>query len=86
MAKTVGVVMTERIVAGLIDGHKLAGELRHFPAKQDDEAEHGEGLIEMPADSLWEMICDHIASAGSGGFGRRGCGPGDAGDDSQRSG
>ena len=35
MAKTVGVVMTERIVAGLIDGHKLVGELRHFPEKRD---------------------------------------------------
>lgn len=69
MAKTVGVVMTERIVAGLIDGHKLAGELRHFPAKQDDEAEHGEGLIEMPADSLWEMICDRVAALAPAGSG-----------------
>ena len=59
MAKTVGVVMTERIVAGLIDGHKIVGELRHFPEKRDD-AESGEELIEIPADGLWEMICDHI--------------------------
>jgi glucokinase len=69
MAKTVGVVMTERIVAGLIEGHKLAGELRHFPEKQDDNAEHGDELIEIPADTLWEMICDHIAALAPSGSG-----------------
>lgn len=69
MAKTVGVVMTERIVAGLIEGHKLAGELRHFPEKQDDNAEHGDELIEIPADSLWETICDHIAALAPSGSG-----------------
>ena len=69
MAKTVGVVMTERIVAGLIDGHKLVGELRHFPEKRDNEAEGGDELIEMPADSLWELICDHIAALAPAGSG-----------------
>jgi glucokinase len=69
MAKTVGVVMTERIVAGLIDGHKLVGELRHFPEKRDLEAESAEELIEIPADSLWEMICDHIAALAPKGSG-----------------
>lgn len=68
MAKTVGVVMTERIVAGLIEGHKLAGELRHFPEKRDGELED-DALIEMPADSLWETICDHIAALAPKGSG-----------------
>jgi glucokinase len=69
MAKTVGVVMTERIVAGLIDGHKLMGELRHFPEKRDDNAEHGDELIEIPADTLWEMICDYVAALAPSGSG-----------------
>lgn len=69
MAKTVGVVVTERIVAGLIDGHKLVGDLRHFPEKRDLEAESGEELVEIPADSLWEMICDHIAALAPKGSG-----------------
>ncbi|MGC2161033.1 MAG: ROK family protein [Silvibacterium sp.] len=69
MAKTVGVVMTEWVVAGLIDGHKLAGELRHFPEKRDEETENNGALIEMPADALWEMICDHIAALAPAGSG-----------------
>lgn len=69
MAKTVGVVITERVVAGLIDGHKLAGELRHFPAKREDNAEHDDELIEIPADALWELICDHIAALAPKGTG-----------------
>ncbi len=44
MAKTVGVVMTERIVAGLIDGHKIAGGLRYFP--------------ENPGGRAWERFAD----------------------------
>jgi predicted NBD/HSP70 family sugar kinase len=60
MAKTVGVVMTDRIVAGLIDDHKLAGSLRQFPENPDSDSED-DSLIEMPADSLWEMICEQIA-------------------------
>jgi predicted NBD/HSP70 family sugar kinase len=62
MAKTVGVVMTDRIAAGLIDDHKIAGELQHFPEKVDGEPEDSNGLIEMPAAALWELICDHIAA------------------------
>ena len=69
MAKTVGVVMTERIVASVIEGHKVAGELRHYPEKQDDEGESGEALIEMPADSLWDLICDQIAALAPAGSG-----------------
>jgi glucokinase len=68
MAKTVGVVITSRIVSGLIDGNKLVGELQRYPEKVDDDLEE-DGLVEMPADSLWEMICDHVAvmaPAGSG--------------------
>lgn len=68
MAKTVGVVMTDRIVAGLIDDHKIQGGLRHYPEK-DSGPDDDNGLIELPADSLWEMICDFVAALAPAGSG-----------------
>jgi predicted NBD/HSP70 family sugar kinase len=58
--------MTDRIVAGLIENHKISGELRRYPAPSHDtspetELEIGDGLIETPADALGELICDQIA-------------------------
>jgi glucokinase len=57
MSKTVGAVLTTRVVAGFIEDHKLCGELREFPENIDDT----NGLIEVPAESLCDMICDAIA-------------------------
>jgi predicted NBD/HSP70 family sugar kinase len=57
MSKTVGVVMTTRVVAGLIEDHRLQGEVKEFPENIDDT----NGLIEVPAESLCEIICDAIA-------------------------
>ncbi len=59
MALTIGVIMTDRVVAGLIDDHKVRGELRKYPKDNPDDFE---ALIEMPADSLSELICDEIAA------------------------
>jgi predicted NBD/HSP70 family sugar kinase len=67
MAKTVGVVMTSQIVSGLIDGHTVAGDLRRFPRETGGEFEDEHGLVEMPADALWEMICDEIAALAPSG-------------------
>jgi predicted NBD/HSP70 family sugar kinase len=58
MSKTVGAVMTGRVVAGLIDDHQLQGSLKEFPENIDDT----NGLIEVPAESLCEILCDAIAS------------------------
>lgn len=69
MAKTVGVMMTERIVAGLIDDHKIAGSLRYSPEKSQAEPEDNDPLIDTPADALWEMICDEVASLAPAGSG-----------------
>ncbi len=68
MAKTVGVVMTEKVVAGLLEDHKVVGELRRFPENSGGghEAEENGGLIELPADAVAELICEQIAVAGSG--------------------
>ena len=66
MAKTVGVVMTDRIAAGLIDDHAIVGSLRYFPEHEGGEFEN-DVLIETPADSLWELICDLVASLAPAG-------------------
>ncbi|HUB17588.1 MAG TPA: ROK family protein [Acidobacteriaceae bacterium] len=58
MSKMVGAVMTTRVVAGLIENHTLSGGLKEFPEHIDDV----NGLIEVPAESLCDMICDAIAS------------------------
>ena len=57
MAKTVGVVMTEKVVAGLLEDHKVVGELKRYPEQSGDEndPEEGGGLIELPADALAEL-------------------------------
>jgi glucokinase len=71
MAKTVGVVMTEKVVAGLIEDHKVVGELRRYPEQSSHEHDPDQtgGLIEMPAAALAEMLCDHIAALAPAGSG-----------------
>jgi glucokinase len=58
MSRTVGAVLTTRVVAGLIENHRLEGGLKEFPENIDDT----NGLIEVPAESLCDMICDAIAA------------------------
>jgi glucokinase len=75
MAKTVGVVMTDRLVAGLIVDHKVVGDLRRYPENSltekdsDHEPEENGGLVELPADALSELICDHITALAPTGSG-----------------
>src|ERR1700728_2935850 len=58
MSKTVGAVMTTRVVAGMIEDHQLVGGLKEFPENIDDT----NGLIEVPAESLCDIICDAITA------------------------
>jgi glucokinase len=62
MTRAIGVVMTDRIVAGLVDGNQIVGNLRHFP--QDPEAK--DGLVEMPSERLSQQISDIIADLAAG--------------------
>ena len=48
MANTVGVVLADRVIAGVIADHRLQDGLREFPENLDDT----NGLIEVPADNL----------------------------------
>jgi len=65
MANTVGVVMTTKVVAGRIDDHELQGSLREFPENLDDT----NGLIEVPAESLCDLLCEAIAALAPAGSG-----------------
>ncbi|HEX4067244.1 MAG TPA: ROK family protein [Acidobacteriaceae bacterium] len=65
MANTVGVVMTTRVVAGLIDDNQLTGGLREFPENIDAT----NGLIEVPTESLCDIICDAVVALAPKGSG-----------------
>jgi glucokinase len=56
MGRSIGVVMTKDITAGLIEDHRLIGEIRRYP--EDPDELHG--LIDLPTDPLVEVICDLI--------------------------
>jgi glucokinase len=71
MAKSVGVVMTEKVVAGVIEDHKVVGELRRYPAPSGEshDPDEGGGLIELPADALADVLCEQIAALAPAGSG-----------------
>jgi predicted NBD/HSP70 family sugar kinase len=59
MAKIVGVTLSERVVAGLVVDHKLAGALRSFPEAHDDEY----ALVEMPTEQIVQTLCEQVMGA-----------------------
>ncbi len=62
MAKTIGVTLSEQVLAGLVVDHKLVGELQRFPANEDDR----DALIEMHTDALVQTICEQVVAAANG--------------------
>jgi predicted NBD/HSP70 family sugar kinase len=62
MAKTIGVTLSERISAGLVVDHKLAGAVRRFPEGHDDD----DALVEMHTDAVVETICKQVVLAADG--------------------
>lgn len=52
MAKIVGVMASERIVAGLVEGNQLVGPVRIYPEPGSDS----EGLYGVPADEIGELV------------------------------
>jgi predicted NBD/HSP70 family sugar kinase len=62
MAKTIGVVVSERIIAGLVVDHQLHGPLRRFPENLDD----GEALVELHTEALIATICQQVMAARDG--------------------
>src|ERR1700754_2502891 len=58
MGRSIGVVMTNDITAGLIEDHRLIGELRRYPEDRDEL----HGLVDLPTDPLVDVICDLITA------------------------
>ncbi len=62
MAKTIGVTLSDRIVAGLVVDHKLEGGLRRFPENEEDR----DALVELHTEALVETICKQVVLAANG--------------------
>jgi glucokinase len=60
--KTVGLTVSQRIVAGLVDDNKLAGPLQFFPEKEDDD----DALVQMPREEMIRVMCEEIATVSRG--------------------
>ncbi len=59
MAKTIGVVLSDRVIAGLVVDHRILGSLRCFPDGTDDES----ALVQLHTDGLVEVICQQVVAA-----------------------
>ena len=62
MAKTIGVTLSERVLAGLVVDHKLTGSLHSFPEDdQDDDA-----LVQLHTEGLIATLADQVMQAAAG--------------------
>ncbi len=59
MAKTIGVVLSERVISGLVIDHNIVGEIFAFPDNDENES----ALVEMHTDALVEIICEQVKRA-----------------------
>lgn len=75
MARAVGIILSEKILGGLVVDHKLAGPLHCFPGDAQDleddgqDSPIGEGrsaLIEMHTEALIDSICELAVKAADG--------------------
>lgn len=63
MRRIIGVAVTDRIVAGLVENNSLPRTLRVFP----EGADHGDDLTGMPAEQIAHVIAKEVAALASGG-------------------
>jgi glucokinase len=65
--RTVGIVMAERIHAGLVVDHKLVGELHTYPVgPAPHDADDDDSLVELPTDALIKVLCELVAAVAKG--------------------
>jgi predicted NBD/HSP70 family sugar kinase len=65
--KTIGVIMAERLYAGLIVDHKLSGGLLSLPPQSVSlDAEDDNSMVEMPAEEVFASICKLVLQAAKG--------------------
>jgi glucokinase len=62
MAKAIGVILSERISAGLVVDHKLVGPVLRFPDENDKE----DALVELHTEALVETICKQVLQVADG--------------------
>ena len=62
MAKTIGVIVSERILCGLVVDYALQGAPLSYPVDMDDEG----GLVELHTDLLVETICEQVQKVAAG--------------------
>jgi predicted NBD/HSP70 family sugar kinase len=65
MTTAIGVVMTEHIVAGRLQDHRLAGKLVRYPIDTDEL----DALVAIPGSELVELLADHVAALAGNGEG-----------------
>jgi len=64
---TVGIVVSERIYAGLVVDHKIEGELHTYPAgAAPRDADDDNSLVELPTESLIKVLCELVAAVAKG--------------------
>ncbi|HZL26269.1 MAG TPA: ROK family protein, partial [Acidobacteriaceae bacterium] len=64
---TVGIVMAERIFAGLVVDHKIVGDLHTYPAgAAPRDADDDDALVELPTESLIKVLCELVAAVAKG--------------------
>jgi glucokinase len=56
MAKTIGVVLSERVIAGLVVDHKVEGNVYSFPESEEDES----ALVELPTEALVKTVAELV--------------------------
>jgi glucokinase len=65
--RTVGIVMAERIHAGLVVDHQLVGALHTYPAgPAPGDADDDDSLVELPTDALIKVLCELVAAVAKG--------------------
>jgi len=65
--KTVGVIMAERIYAGLIVDHQLSGSLLSYPSgTAPADADDDDSLVELPSDAIILGMCEVIRAVAKG--------------------
>ena len=65
--RSVGIVMSERIYAGLVVDHKLVGDMLSFPAvPASHEDDDDDALVELPCEALIAELCKLITKVAKG--------------------
>jgi len=65
--KTIGVILSERIYAGLIVDHKLSGKLFSYPeGPAPENTDDDDSLVEMHTEGIISAMCEVIVKAAKG--------------------